>query len=298
MFRQLVLSASALALIAAFPGTALADHHEEAASGPALWQLSDEDTTIYLFGTIHVLPEGETWFDERISTAFNSADQLVFEINMDDVAGMQAQVAEMAMLPEGTTLRSLMTEENRTEYEAAISGLGLPPMVLDQLDAIEPWAAAMNLSLLPLLLTGWSPEQGVEMQLRAMGEDKFRSALETVEEQIGLFDTLPMEVQLEYLDSAVETLDEVVPSLDALKAEWLEGDADGLGVLMNEGMNDPEVYERLLVNRNRNWVGWIENRLEEPGVVFIAVGAGHLAGEGSVQELLAERGLMTERVTH
>ena len=298
MFRKLVLSASALALTAAFPGVALADHHEEAASGPALWQVSDEDTTIYLFGTIHVLPEGENWYTDRISTAFEASDQLVFEIAMDDVAGLQAQVAEMAMLPEGQTLRGLMTDENREEYEAAVTGLGLPGIVLDQLDAVEPWAAAMNLSLLPLMLTGWSPDQGVEMQLRTMGEGKSRGALETLEEQIAIFDTLPMEMQLEYLDSTVEGIDEVVPQLDALKAEWLAGDAEGIAELMNEGMEDPAVRDRLLVNRNRNWVGWIENRLEEPGTVFIAVGAGHLAGEGSVQELLAERGLTAERVTH
>ncbi len=83
-----------------------------------------------------------------------------------------------------------------------------------------------------------------------------------------------------------------------MKAEWLAGDADALGELMNEEMDDPALYERLLVNRNRNWVNWIENRLEEPGTVFIAVGAGHLAGEGSVQQILAERGLTAERVAH
>lgn len=296
MIRKFVLSASALALSAvAFPGTALADHHAEAASGPALWQLSDEDTTIYLFGTIHVLPEGETWFDDRISTAFNASEELVFEINMDDMAGMQAQVTQMAMLPEGTTLRSLMTEENLAEYEGALEGYGIPAAALDPL---EPWAVAMTLSLLPLQMAGWTPEQGVEMQLRSMGEGKERGALETIEEQIALFDTLPMESQLAYLDSTVEQMPEVVTSLDELKAEWLAGDDVGLGELMNEGMEDPEVYERLLVNRNRNWVGWIENRLEEPGTVFIAVGAGHLAGEGSVQSLLEERGLEVERVAH
>ena len=296
MFRKIALSASALALsTVAFPGTALADHHAEAASGPALWQLSDEDTTIYLFGTIHVLPEGETWFDDRISTAFTSADELVFEIAMDDVAGMQAEVAGMAMLPEGQTLRSLMTEENLSEYETALEGIGVPAAALDP---IEPWAAAMTLSLLPLQMAGWTPEQGVEMQLRALGEEKERGALETIEEQIALFDTLPMDVQLEYLDATVEGMDEVVSSLEDLKAEWLAGDDVALGELMNEGMENPEVYERLLVNRNRNWVGWIENRLEEPGTVFIAVGAGHLAGEGSVQDLLAERGLEVERVGH
>ena len=243
MFRKIALSASALALsTVAFPGTALADHHAEAASGPALWQLSDEDTTIYLFGTIHVLPEGETWFDDRISTAFTSADELVFEIAMDDVAGMQAEVAGMAMLPEGQTLRSLMTEENLSEYETALEGIGVPAAALDP---IEPWAAAMTLSLLPLQMAGWTPEQGVEMQLRALGEEKERGALETIEEQIALFDTLPMDVQLEYLDATVEGMDEVVSSLEDLKAEWLAGDDVALGGPRASAIGSPLFRSRL-----------------------------------------------------
>jgi uncharacterized protein YbaP (TraB family) len=293
MFRKLTLTASALALsLGAFALPAMADDHAHA-SGPALWSLSDEDTTIYLFGTIHVLPEGETWYDERIASAFDASEELVFEIAMDDMEGAAQAIAGLAMLPEGQTLRSLMTEENRAEYEAAMEGLGLPAGALDP---VEPWAATLNLSMLPLLQAGWQPNSGVEMVLRQRGENKQRSALETMEEQVALFDTLPMDAQLELLDSTVENLDRVVSSLDLMKAEWLEGDADALGEIMNAEMDDPELRERLLVNRNRNWVDWLETRLDTPGTVFVAVGAGHLAGDGSVQSLLAERGLMVERI--
>lgn len=294
MLRRLTLTASALAVsLAAFASPALADHHEGEAAGPALWSLSDEDTTIYLFGTIHVLPEGEAWYDDRIAAAFDSSEELVFEVSMDDMESSAQAMAGLAMLPEGQTLRSLMTEENRAEYEAALDGLGVPAAALDP---IEPWAATLNLSMLPLMQAGWQPNAGVEMVLRQRGEDKQRSALETIEEQVALFDTLPMDAQLALLDSTVENIDQMVSSLDVMKAEWLEGDADALGELMNAEMNDPELYERLLVNRNRNWVDWIENRLDTPGTVFVAVGAGHLAGEGSVQSLLAERGLTVERI--
>ena len=152
--------------------------------------------------------------------------------------------------------------------------------------------------MLPLLQAGWQPNSGVEMVLRQRGENKQRGALETVGEQVALFDTLPMDAQLELLDATVENLDRVVSSLDLMKAEWLEGDADALGEIMNAEMDDPELRERLLVNRNRNWVDWLETRLDTPGTVFVAVGAGHLAGEGSVQSLLAERGLTVERIGH
>ena len=296
MLRKLALTASALALsLGAFTSPALADHHEGEATGPALWQLADEDTTIYLFGTIHVLPEGEAWYDDRIAQAFDGSEELVFEISMDDMEGSAEAMVGLAMLPEGQTLRSLMTDENRAEYEAALDSLGVPAAALDP---IEPWAATLNLAMLPLMQAGWQPNQGVEMVLRQRGEDKQRGALETIEEQVALFDTLPMNAQLELLDATVENLDRAVSSLDAMKAEWLEGDADALGELMNAEMDDPELYERLLVNRNRNWAEWIDNRMEQPGTVFIAVGAGHLAGKGSVQDLLAERGIAVERVGH
>ena len=294
MLRKLTLTASAIALsLGAFTSPALAGDGEAETPGPALWSLSDEDTTIYLFGTIHVLPEGETWYNGRISTAFDASDELVFEISMDDMEGAAQAMAGVAMLPEGQTLRSLMTDENRAEYEAALEGLGIPAAALDP---IEPWAATLNLSMLPLLQSGWQPDAGVEMVLREQGETKQRSALETVEEQVALFDTLPMDAQLELLDATVENLDQMVPSLETMKAEWLEGDAEALGELLNAAMDNPELYERLLVNRNRNWVDWIEARMDAPGTVFIAVGAGHLAGEGSVQSLLAERGLTVERI--
>lgn len=293
MFRKLTLTVSALALsLGASASPSMADDHAET-GGPALWSLSDEDTTIYLFGTIHVLPEGETWYDDRIAAAFDASEELVFEIDMDEAASSAQMMASLAMLPEGQTLRSLMTEENRAEYEAALDGLGVPAAALDP---VEPWAATLNLAMLPLMQAGWQPNAGVEMVLRQRGEDKQRGALETVEEQIALFDTLPMDAQLELLDATVENLDRAVSSLDAMKAEWLEGDADTLGEIMNEEMDDPELYERLLVNRNRNWVDWIEARMDAPGTVFVAVGAGHLAGEGSVQSLLEDRGLTVERI--
>lgn len=296
MIRTPVLAASALALsVLVVPRPAMAEHHEPAIpAGPALWQLSDEDTTIYLFGTIHLLPEGEVWFDDRIRNAFDEADELVFELSISDMDRARQAMAELAMLPPETTLRSLMAEDDLAQYEAALGDIGIPT---DALDPFEPWVAAVTLALLPLQMAGWTPDLGVEMQLRAMGDGKPYGALETIEEQLALFDTMPMDVQLDYLDLTIESIPEIVPGLDALKAEWLAGDAEALGSLINEGMEDPEIHERLLINRNRNWAGWLANRLDTPGTVFVAVGAGHLAGEGSVQEQLAQRGLEVERVT-
>ncbi|HLV07776.1 MAG TPA: TraB/GumN family protein [Croceibacterium sp.] len=261
--------------------------------GPALWQVADEDTTIYLFGTVHALPEGKQWFDGRIDRAFSSADELVTEIDVSDAAKSAEALQSASLLPEGQSLRGLMTEENRQRYEEALVGLGLP---VEALDRYEPWFAALTLSLLPLIRSGYQTQSGVELSLNELAGEKTRGALETVQDQVALFDTLPREAQLAFLDGTVEKLGSATSTLDAMVAEWLEGDAEALAMLLNAEMTDPVLYERLLTARNANWAEWIEKRLEQPGTVFVAVGAGHLAGQGSVQDQLKKRGLKVRRV--
>ncbi len=261
--------------------------------GPGLWRVADADTTIYLFGTVHALPPDTLWFDERVQRAFDSSGKLVTEIDIAEMAAQGQNLMAAGMLPEGQTLRGLMSAENRAEYEAALTTLGLP---LEALDRMEPWFAAMTLSLLPLLQAGYEAESGVDMALTAKAGGKERGALETIEEQIALFDTLPMAAQLKLLDEAVEMVPEAATMLNAMVAEWLEGDAVGLATMLNEELDDPVLYERLLTQRNANWAEWIEQRMATPGTVFMAVGAGHLAGEGSVQEKLEQRGLTVTRV--
>ena len=107
---------------------------------------------------------------------------------------------------------------------------------------------------------------------------------------------MPMDAQLTFLDKAVEAMPKAKVSLDAMVAEWIEGDADALAALLNAELDDPVLYQRLLRQRNANWAGWIEQRLQQPGTVFIAVGAGHLAGQDSVQRQLKRRGLKVERI--
>ncbi|HSJ78140.1 MAG TPA: TraB/GumN family protein, partial [Erythrobacter sp.] len=126
--------------------------------------------------------------------------------------------------------------------------------------------------------------------------DKPRGALETAEFQLGIFDGMPQDAQVTFMMEAVDGMDEVKPMLDRMVAEWAKGDADALAAIMNEGMSDPAVAEALLYSRNANWAEWIDNRMAEPGTVFIAVGAGHLAGAKSVQDYLAEKGITTTRV--
>ena len=268
----------------------------ERRAAPALWKVSDEDTTIYLFGTVHALPADLEWMDDRISGALHASDVLITEIPMDKegAAALDPAVLKMAILPAGSSLRSMLDAEDRAAYEKAMTSLALPVAAFDQL---EPWYAALMLSTMPLMRDGYGPESGVEAVLeKAFGAERPRGALETVEYQLGLFDTLPVDAQLDYLRQVSDNVDELKPKLDAMIAAWLAGDADHLAELINDDETDPALVERLLTQRNRNWAEWIVKRMERSGTVFIAVGAGHLAGDESVQAILCKDGIKAMRV--
>jgi uncharacterized protein YbaP (TraB family) len=262
--------------------------------GPALWQVGDKDTTIYLFGTVHALPKDKNWFDARIERAFNASDEMVTEVDVGDVSGSTQALQAQGMLPAGQKLRDLMKPDDRMEYEAALVSLGIP---VETLDGYKPWFAAMTLSLLPLLRSGYDTQSGVEISLGGRaGDSKRRGALETISQQIALFDGMPAEAQLSFLDQTVEQIPKATNSLDAMVAEWIEGDAVQLAQLMNSELTDPVLKDRLLIQRNAHWADWIKQRLAQPGTVFIAVGAGHLAGDGSVQDQLRRRDVRVKRV--
>ena len=123
-------------------------------------------------------------------------------------------------------------------------------------------------------------------------------AFETVEQQLGFFDSLPMQSQLTMLDESIEGFAMMEEMFGQMVTEWVEGDSDGLATILNDAMTDPVLYDTLLTQRNANWAGWIDDRLDQPGTVFIAVGAGHLAGENSVQDFLEGRGLTAVRVEY
>ena len=262
---------------------------------PALWKLSDEDTTIWLFGTIHALPEGIDWFQGPVREAFDGSQELVTEITEADPVEMQQLVLSRAVLPQGQTLRAMLTPEQKAAYEKQLGGLGLP---LQAFDGYEPWYAAVALSTLPLMRTGYDPKFGVEQVLdtRAKSLGRKHIGLETPAYQIGLFDSLPMDAQKRYFADVVEQLPTVAEQLGQMVTAWRRGDAEALAKLMNDEEDDPALIEMLLVNRNKTWAEWLKQRLDQPGTVFVAVGAGHLAGPGSVQEQLAAKGFKTTRV--
>lgn len=264
-------------------------------ASPALWKVADEDTTIYLFGTVHALPSDVNWYSSTIANALASSDSIVTEIEVGGQTSgqMQQLVNERGVLSPGSSLRGLLDEDQAAIYDLALGKLGVPAQAFDR---FEPWYVGMLMSMLPLLQQGYSPEDGVEKVLIGRAGDKQQLALETVEFQIGVFDQLPIESQVRFLVDSAAAIDQIKPLLDQMVEEWAEGDAEELARLMNEGLTDPALAEALLYSRNRTWAEWIDERLETPGTVFIAVGAGHLAGKDSVQDALEDHDIQAVRI--
>lgn len=266
---------------------------------PALWVVKDEDTTIYLFGTVHVLKPGLGWFDEAVRDAFDKSGELMLEIVLpDDPAEAAQTMIPMAIDQSGKTLSSRLDPDQLKAYQAALESVGIPAQ---QFDMFEPWFPAITLSVLPLTKLGYDPEQGAEKQLTRFAKEAGKpiSAFETLTEQLGFFDSLPEASQVAFLGAVVRDFDKLGPTLDTLVVQWAKGDTEALAATMNESLAaTPELAEALLYNRNARWAEAIEARMDRPGTVFVAVGAGHLAGEKSVQDYLKERGLTAERIEY
>ncbi|MDQ2891640.1 MAG: TraB/GumN family protein [Pseudomonadota bacterium] len=266
---------------------------------PALWVVKDQDTTIYLFGTIHVLKPGMTWFDEAVKKAFDSASEVKLELVMPDPATMQSLVMATGVAPTGTPpLTQRLPADKRAAYAKAVTDLGLPA---NALDTYKPWLAATQLSIAPLSKLGYDSTNGPEEVITAAAKaaGKPVTGLETAAQQLGYFSGLSEPAQIQFLTSTIDELPTLAKTMATMVDDWAEGKPEALAKEMNDSLKDsPEVAKTLLVDRNQRWAGWIKQRMAQPGTVFIAVGAGHLAGKDSVQAQLAKLGVKSARVNY
>jgi len=271
---------------------------QQTAAHPALWEVTDQDTTIYLFGTIHLLPDNYTWRTPAIDKAIASSNTLYVETIVDPnnpkplVAAMQSLAYSKGLPP----LADRIDPAKRPLLDAAIAKSGIPRSYFDKM---ETWAAAFTLLGVQYREIGLGGENGPEQTLR----DAFGAAgkpvgqLETNAEQLGFFDVLPEAAQRSLLEGAIENPKTATADFSQMLGGWAKGDVDAIAKTFNHDLADtPALREVLLDRRNANWSRWIEQRMAKPGVVFLAVGAGHLAGSDSVQSLLQRDGYRVRRI--
>ena len=268
-----------------------------AGSGPGLWVVKDEDSTIYLFGTVHVLKPETPWGTARVDQAFASADEYWFEIaDLNDASGAMPIIQAKGVSPQ-RPLSSLLTPEEMADLDVAARAMGASAA---QLDPLRPWLASLQLALASITKAGYVAANGGDQILhaRAAATGKPIKGFETAPQQIGFIADMSEDAQLAMLRSGLKEFDTAEVVLGQMVTAWSTGDVEGLDALIGQEMKaeSPEMYAVMLTQRNTNWADQIQTLLAGSGTAFISVGAGHLAGSDSLQAQLEQRGVSVERI--
>ncbi|HEX8840499.1 MAG TPA: TraB/GumN family protein [Sphingomicrobium sp.] len=265
---------------------------------PALWEVSDPDTTIYLFGTIHLLPEDMKWRTPAFDRAVTQAQQLVVETIVDQqnpqsIAAAEAQLGFKQGLP---PIAQRVPPAKVGRLRAAIAKSGAPEQVFNQM---KTWLAAITLLAVQFKDMGLHGKNGPEEILRQqfLSAQKPIDQLETNVEQFTYFDRMSEKAQRDLLQGALEPQASTDKEFGGMLSSWSKGDVNAIAVTFNRELSQsPEIRKLLLQQRNANWARWIEGRMAQPGTVLVAVGAGHLAGKDSVVEKLRSDGYKVRRL--
>ncbi|MFN3229598.1 MAG: TraB/GumN family protein [Asticcacaulis sp.] len=285
------------ALWLALVSTLLISVSAAALAAPALWAVNDEDTTVYVFGTIHVMKPETTWRTSRFNAAFKEADTLLLEVdNPQDQAKILPLIREHGLSPTHP-LSSLLSEKDLARLDVVAKSVGLSAT---RLDPMRPWLAALSLATAPLRKAGYDPESGVDAVLRkdAASTDKPVHGLETLDQQFRLLASFPEDGQVAYLVRTLNDFENGEAQLNLLIKAWVDGDVaavEQIGVRPMRALSE-RVYQTLLIERNRNWADQIALIMGKPGKVFVAVGALHLAGDDNLLQVLKTNGLSIERI--
>jgi uncharacterized protein YbaP (TraB family) len=235
---------------------------------PALWEIRDADTTIYLFGTFHTLDQRTVWFGDKVRAAFDESGELVLET---------------------------IVPEDRTKVQAAAQA-EVVEVSADGSRRIKPFMAQTQAAMSQGRTLGLSVDNGADAVLRRVAEDvgKPVAGLEGFEEQLNTMARIPAPPPTgSAMAAAAATI-----TLNDLLGAWTKGDTRAFSsMLAGFEEKSPVAYRMLIADRNARWGQWISDRLQQPGVVFVAVGSGHLAGKDSVQQWLAARGITATRVS-
>ncbi|TLY76321.1 MAG: TraB/GumN family protein [Gammaproteobacteria bacterium] len=253
-----------------------------------VWAIRGAHNTVYLAGSVHLLPAQDAALPPAFDRAYADSDKLVMELDLGQLDPLQAAgwMMEHGALPAGTTLRGVLGEPRYTRVSAAAADLGLS---MEILDGQSPWVVGIELADLEYLHLGFDPQQGVEEQLvhRAQSDGKPTAGLETLSEELASLEALSREDQLRLLDQTLSELKEAPGEMQEVLGAWRRGDAARLASLLaREYRAFPALYRPLVTGRNQRWLPQIEQLLHGERNCLVVVGALHLVGEGGLLELL------------
>jgi uncharacterized protein YbaP (TraB family) len=260
-----------------------------------MWKVERGETTLYLLGSIHALKEDAYPLPPAIEAAFAEVDVAVFEINLDDMTKAAIKMMSGGSLEQGRTLEEVVGPETWSEFETHVGDLGFDASLYQ---GMKPWMAALTVAAFELTKHGYLAAAGLDTYLsqRADETGKTRLALETADFQVGLFTGLSPEQSLAFLRYTLEDLTQMIPEMERLYRDWRAGNVESLEESLFAGFEEfPDVFEKMIVNRNRAWMPQIESLLAGDRDAMVVVGSAHLVGEQGVVNLLREKGYTVEQ---
>ncbi|HEU4779123.1 MAG TPA: TraB/GumN family protein [Steroidobacteraceae bacterium] len=258
----------------------------------SVWSMKGERNTVYLAGSVHALPEGNSQFPEPLDRAYREAEVIVLEVDLEEMNPLDAVefITTNGTLPADKTLKDVVGEKSYERIRALATSLEVPEIVIAKL---EPWAAALILTQYALTKTGFDANLGIDMQIteRARVDGKPVEGLETVIDQLSVFDDRSFEEQTRFLLDSADDAPNLKSDLQKLIAAWRSGDLRALEKeFIHERAKSPELYDALLGVRNRKWLPKIEALLKEERDYLVVVGALHFVGRDGLLALLRSNG--------
>jgi hypothetical protein len=267
------------------------------AAGP-VWAIRGAHNTVYLAGSVHMLPASDSSLPKAFERAYTDSSRLVMEIDLGNFDPLEATawMMDKSALPPGTTLRGVLGEPRYQRVTSAATSFGL---TMPMLDSLAPWMVGIELTDLAYVHAGFDPEDGVEEQLvrRAQSDHKSTGGLETLSEELGGLVALSREDQVKMLDQTLDETKELQAEMQDIIAAWRRGDTQRLAKLLStEYSSFPALYRPLVTERNEKWLPQIEQMLKGEANVMVVVGALHVVGKGGLLELLRKDGYTAKQL--
>jgi len=266
---------------------ALADggHH-------SFWSAKGAHNTVYLLGSVHVLKPGDSDLPPDSLRAYDNSKALVMELDLNNISPESLLGTDLSdgMLPQGQTLAEALGPSVYGKFVTHLQPLGVEPDFFSQ---FQPWFAAISLEQLELARLGFESGSGVDEQFaaRAQTDHKPIIALETIEQQLGIFAHLSLDEQRRFMLYTLDDADDTASATDAVITAWRNGDTKSLEQLLSESYAQyPELFRVLTTDRNRAWLPVITGLLHEDQDYLVIVGALHLVGKDGIIQLLQQQG--------
>ena len=297
-FRAMILLALLGVVWGSFVLPSVSSQEVPAAGDPQiLWKVQSSKNTIYLAGSIHVLKKHQYPLHSVFDDAFNDSSRVMLEVDLDGLSSPQAQMDMMrkGLYLNGETLANVLSPESYATAKEQFTKLGHQ---IEDFQRMKPWMAATAVMGLELQKFGFDSAYGVDRHFfeKAQATGKDIQGLETVEFQVNLFNQLPLLVQEQFLLQTLEDLQNLNKQVSDMVKAWQEGNVQDLETLL-EGMQEyPELNQVFVINRNEDWLPYIEQALQEKEPVFIVVGALHLLGKEGLVAALKEKGYKVQQL--